>query len=495
MANKEIDQLTTASLPLTGAEVFHVKQGANSREVSTEEMKDFAGRGGVAYGLGHARFTAPGDTLTAQNSSTPISNGFEAGTGHWSIVHNGDDGTSIAYQAVAAGDFDKVFVLSPSLLEDGSSTGSFGIFVGDGTNSSAVLIADEDPFRVVKNFFDTNRTTFVSSSASFTGDAGIPPLVPFNGLVYMRVTRVGTTITFYLSNNGFDWWDVETGTDTENNMASITELGIWFDTAGRANTQDVWLRLVGLDDGPQLEARSGGGTLPVAFKGFSATQTVGQSIGNSLTTVIYDNIEFDTEGGYDDTTGEYTVPASLDGKYMIFGAALHFGSRDDILLVIDHAGTDIARADTDTSNSQQTVSQPRLVTAGDVIKAEGFRGATATSSVTTPAAFWGMVIETSEDAFDNIEDSSTARTLTDADFKGNRTIWANNAAAITYTLDTGVTAVGPLTIIQDGAGAVTVSGTATIEGKGTATNGQGAALTIIPHPTNADEYRLVGDVT
>jgi len=93
------------------------------------------------------------------------------------------------------------------------------------------------------------------------------------------------------------------------------------------------------------------------------------------------------------------------------------------------------------------------------------------------------------------EDTSTTRTLTSADFGGGVIISANNALAITYTLNTGLTGTKTLTVIQRGAGAITFSGTATIISKDSnvLTNGQGVAVSLIP--LGSDVYSLIGDLT
>jgi hypothetical protein len=93
------------------------------------------------------------------------------------------------------------------------------------------------------------------------------------------------------------------------------------------------------------------------------------------------------------------------------------------------------------------------------------------------------------------EDTSTTRTLTSADFGGGVIISANNALAITYTLNTGLTGTKTLTVIQRGAGAITFSGTATIISKdnNVLTAAQGVAVSLIP--LGSDVYSLIGDLT
>jgi len=96
------------------------------------------------------------------------------------------------------------------------------------------------------------------------------------------------------------------------------------------------------------------------------------------------------------------------------------------------------------------------------------------------------------------QQTGTTYTLLDADLSGNKAIKFNNAAAITFTVNSSMTNKEPLTIIQEGAGVVTVTAGAgvTIKSRGSlvATAGQYAVAALVPDDDTADHYFLTGDL-
>jgi len=93
--------------------------------------------------------------------------------------------------------------------------------------------------------------------------------------------------------------------------------------------------------------------------------------------------------------------------------------------------------------------------------------------------------------FSTVADTSTARTLSDSD--NGKVILCTNTNLVTVSVPTGLTAGFNCILVQGGAGVVNVSGSATINSRGskTATAGQYASLSIIP--TGTDSYILEGD--
>jgi hypothetical protein len=497
MANKEISALTTVSLPLTGAEVFHAKQGANSREVNFAELGEYIGRGPSVVGLGRAKFSAPGNVFTAYNSAAPVTNAFQGATGHWLIEHATDDGLSCAVEAVSAGDFDKVFVMSAHGFEDtvASADIQMGLIVSDGVDSVSVAAVDTG-LTFQKNFRGTNRLTFVSTNAtkSVLGRGALP----LDTLVWWRVTRVTSTVTYYISHNGFDWHTIATGTDTENSMSSILEVGVFMGTASATQAETCFLRVVGYDNGPQAEARSGGGTLPVPFKGFRAFDAAtAQAISAATETVILmDSVSFDTEAAHDGVNG-YIVPASLDGKYMVFEGQIGFDAAEIGTAFIYQGATIIGAMNIDATTRVQVSSGPVLVTTGEEIQLRVFTADGANAEATVASTwFSGYVIESSEDAIEYVTSAATTYTLTATDFNGRRILEFTSGSAIALTLNTGVIPGGPLTVIQGGAGQITVSGTGTVEAKLSSlkSNGEESSFTLVPTNT-ANTYKMIGDIT
>lgn len=499
MANKEIDELTTATLPLDGTEEFHIKQGANSRRLSTENMALFAGKGPLAVGLGRAQFTQPDDIFTAYDSATPAQNAFDATTRHWVIEHDGADGISLALESVSAGDFDIVYALSCQMLDGNQTALSLGLTIGDGVDHINFIVEGDTGTDIqwLKNYRDTDRFTFVSTNSTRT-ITGPGPFGGYPHLIYLRVERVSTDLSFYSSHNGFDWEEIFTATDTENNMSTVNEVGVFINSTGETENNHAFVRVVGRDDGPQIEAKTGGGTLPVAFKGFRVTKSGSNQTPGSFVSelVTFETVEHDSESGFNTTNDdEYIVPGSVDGKYMVFMAGVDTTGVVDGRISVRLNGTNVGSNWFENAFYGQVVTPPILVAEDDLVDVEVNMGAVAIQTG-VQTFFGGFVVETSEDAFDYVEDTGTARTLTEADFKGNRTLELTNASAITVTLDTGVTAAGPVTIIQGGAGTITISGTATIDSNGslTSSGGQDTAMTLIPTST-ADTYKLIGTLS
>ena len=500
MANKEISDLTTVSIPLDGTEVVHAKQGANSREVNFGELANFIGKGPVANGLGHAKFTQPGDVFTAYNNGTPVQNVFDAVTGHWVIEHEQDDEFSYAMMAQAAGDFDHVFVMSAMVVSDDGGRPQFGLAVSDGVDAINFTIMNIlTALTFEENYRNTDRFTFGSTNTTVTRDVGMATPY-YSGLIWMRITRVTAALTFYVSHNGFDWDPIFTSTDTANSMSSVLEVGVFMSSDSVADATTNFCRIVGLDSGPQAEAYSGGGTLPVAFKGFRATNNTTQSYTAETETELDLQTEiFDTEGAF--ASNRFTVPAGLDGKYGIFDTGMKLAANESGAFYIEvstdggSAWTKVAQGGFITQDGAAVTSGAYLLAADDIWRAV-FTLSAGTIANDARTFFSMGILESSEDAFDYVEDTGTSRTATAADFKGNRVLELTNASPIALVLNTGLAPAGPLTIIAGGAGQITVSGTATIESAGSAlkSNGQHTSFTLIPTQTT-DVYKMIGDIT
>lgn len=247
-------------------------------------------------------------------------------------------------------------------------------------------------------------------------------------------------------------------------------------------------------------------SLPVAFKGFRAyrSSTFNTAVA-TRETIVFNTEDFDTGAGYDNTTGIFTVPASFDGLYMAFMAGYRATLSGSAAFVHIEQSTDggttwreiNTSSHAENGNGIAACGGPVLLTENDQYRVQFSTDLARALDVTDFHNFFsGFVIETSEDSIDYVEDTSASRTLTGADFKGNRFLEMNNAGAVTLTVNTGLVPQGPLTIIQGGAGQITVGGTATIESKLSAdkSNGQQSSFTLIP-TNNADTYKMIGDIT
>jgi len=98
-----------------------------------------------------------------------------------------------------------------------------------------------------------------------------------------------------------------------------------------------------------------------------------------------------------------------------------------------------------------------------------------------------------------IEETTTARVAPNSDFYGNRTVYFKNAAAATYTINSGNIGTEPMVLVQDtAAGAVTITAGAGVTLKsasGLITDGQYAHVVVIPDKFNVDNYYVSGRTT
>src|SRR6056297_1478279 len=141
-------------------------------------------------------------------------------------------------------------------------------------------------------------------------------------------------------------------------------------------------------------------TAAPTFSGFYAYRDgSNQSIsGATSTTLVLDLEVYDTEGGYDPTTGIYTVPASIGGKYMMFSAGWlsdGFTGEDGALEIVQNDGsaTTIARIHDADTNAQQLTSPAVRVNTGDTIRAVIRTSNSSTVNASPRSFFSGHVIE------------------------------------------------------------------------------------------------------
>lgn len=95
-----------------------------------------------------------------------------------------------------------------------------------------------------------------------------------------------------------------------------------------------------------------------------------------------------------------------------------------------------------------------------------------------------------------VEDVTTARVAANADFTGRVIVDMNNAAANTYTVNTGLTVTEPVTIVQKGAGQTTIVAGAgvTIQSAGGLMASASQYSHMVLTPRGADVYYLAGNL-
>jgi hypothetical protein len=95
-----------------------------------------------------------------------------------------------------------------------------------------------------------------------------------------------------------------------------------------------------------------------------------------------------------------------------------------------------------------------------------------------------------------VTETGTSRTLTDADFDGYTILLTTNAAATSVTLPSGISASGPLMIVQVGVGAVSIvsGGGVTLNSADNKTSLRTQYSSAVLIPVDVDECVLVGDL-
>lgn len=94
-----------------------------------------------------------------------------------------------------------------------------------------------------------------------------------------------------------------------------------------------------------------------------------------------------------------------------------------------------------------------------------------------------------------ITDLTGARVLSDADFAGRKLILMDSLVAQTVTINTGLTNLQPVTIMQYGAGQITFGGTGTLQSPDANLKTRVKFSTVTIQPNGSDVYTLIGDLT
>jgi len=239
-----------------------------------------------------------------------------------------------------------------------------------------------------------------------------------------------------------------------------------------------------------------GGSTPATFKGFRAHLLSNQALpATTGVDIVWDDVQVDTVGGFNTTTGIWTTPSALDGKYMMFNAFVRLDSVENSQIYIYINGANVGQNTNDSDPGSGTIIGPILVNTGDEVKIRYYSGSTTNATANARCYFGGFVIESSDNSIERIVDVSGLRVISDEDLNGRRIIYMDNASAQTLTVNTGLTGTEPITIITRGGGQLTVGGTATINSKGSATksNGDNSSFTLIPE--GSDTYTMIGDIT
>lgn len=234
---------------MTGTEIV----AAIDAELGNTDWKT-GGGAGSSVGIGIAGWTAPGDVFTAENASTPDTNAYEASSDTWLIETTGAQNSCFAKHTVS-GDFDKVFTLRVSLADD--TNAAVGLFVGDSSNGEKTHVSfhTADANRTLSQNF--SGTSFQGSGVATRNPIGLAAITDLPHF-YMRVQRVSATVNYYYSSSGLDWFLMATHNATPSGIATLDEVGVYFESNGVSGGVTGFCRIIGLDDGPQAEITTGG---------------------------------------------------------------------------------------------------------------------------------------------------------------------------------------------------------------------------------------------
>ena len=246
----------------------------------------------------------------------------------------------------------------------------------------------------------------------------------------------------------------------------------------------------------------GGAGIFGGFKGFRATTSAAQTSIAALTTTLvnFGTEVFDTESAF--ASSVFTVPAALDGKYMTFIGSVRLGAAEDncsLLIQVDTGGgfANVAQNTSITSFVIQVSTGPVLLATGDIYRLAINNSVTTVDIDDDDRTFFaGYVVESNAAGISYTADTTTSYALTNDDLVGNVILTLDNAGAIALTIASGLTGSEPVTVIQKGAGAVTVTpgGGVTCNSALSAltTTSQYAIFTIIPAGSNV--YYVAGNL-
>lgn len=237
----------TDTINFTGAGVTTTNPSGNVTEVNIPG----GGGGSVAVGdlLGVAKYTPVAGSWTAVNTGSPVESTQSGGKA--TIRHLGDQGHSQWYTTVtAATDFDVVFRARITCYDDtvvgmgfyaGSSAGLFPL------TSVGYLFGNDMAFQ------RWNGTSFVSET-TIEGSVSMPML---DKAEYWRITRVGSDLTYYVSESGLTWIEVHTET-VGTHVLDVDRIGFLVNTLSVAGNHETHIIVDGYDaTGPQGEQANG----------------------------------------------------------------------------------------------------------------------------------------------------------------------------------------------------------------------------------------------
>lgn len=258
----------------------------------------------------------------------------------------------------------------------------------------------------------------------------------------------------------------------------------------------------------------GGGTVESVEGGFKGFRyELGSGFSTSAAPSPPETVTFDTEvfdeAGMTPSSGVFTVPADLDGKYALFtvGYRLTGGGEDPFYgyVVRDPSGTpEYLASGAAPGGDMLTVSSgPVLLTAGETYAFQIFTQTTNTVGATDRSFCSMTLVEYGLDGLEYVEFTGD-RVLVQGDFNGNRVLKCTDPYDVSLFVPDDLVVKNALTIIQEDEGTVTLvpDGSGVIlksRNSALTTAGQYAVMQIFPDTSvdtdyAAGEYYVTGDV-
>ncbi len=233
-ADVTVDLEDTAVIVGTYGDATHSAQITIDQQGRITNAVDVAISGGGGGSSGEASLTPP--TLAAytwlnQGTASAVDNGngislFAPSAGSTQV--------RALYKTIAAGDFDVKIRIKG--ITNGLGTPAFGMLCQNSGSGKLLLMAYEPS----ANNLYFQRWNSVTSFNSQISVRGVYPA--FN---WFRVTRVGTTITYYLSVDGLDWTSI--GTEAEGTFSgTIDRIGFSANINNTSVAQFVCQSVTGL---------------------------------------------------------------------------------------------------------------------------------------------------------------------------------------------------------------------------------------------------------
>ena len=233
-ADVTVDLEDTAVVVGTYGDATHSPQITIDQQGRITSAVDVAISGGGGGSTGEASLTPP--TLAAytwlnQGTASAVDNGNGI-----SLLAPSAGSTQVRalYKTIAAGDFDVKIRIKG--ITNGLGTPAFGMLCQNSGSGKLLLMAYEPS----ANNLYFQRWNSVTSFNSQISVRGVYPA--FN---WFRVTRVGTTITYYLSVDGLDWTSI--GTEAEGTFSgTIDRIGFSANINNTSVAQFVCQSVTGL---------------------------------------------------------------------------------------------------------------------------------------------------------------------------------------------------------------------------------------------------------